>query len=711
MKPIRLLLLALLFPVAAHSQSPALTAWKNDKYSMFIHWGVYSVLGGVWEGKPVTRGYSEQIRAHAAGLYSDTYERVAKTFNPVQWNPDSVALLAKAAGMRSIVLTSKHHDGFCMFKSAYTTFNMVDATPYKRDVVKELSEACQRAGLRFGLYFSLIDWHFPGAYPISSSNSDPIPDSHHEYNKNQVTELLTHYGPISELWFDMGSLTAKQSTELRDLVHRLQPDCMVSGRLGNEAGDFCVMGDNEYPNYKIATPWQTPASIYDETWGYRSWQEHGLASDKAREKLVALLKVVSRGGNYLLNIGPRGDGTVVDFERDVLLRNGEWLRKNGEAVYAASPNPFPEAFEWGEVTTKGNKLYLAVTTLPKTRSVLLPHVTGQVKNIYLLGSPGASASYQRQGNGLKIMLPGEIKSVRDIPVIVVDFQNGYSVPAANLETVYKSQRPKVLDQRNAEPHYSIGGIDYNTYFRGTVSQSWTVQSPAAVNCKPVLVYTEEEKGKSIDFSIDGNTETVVLDGDPSVRLPQNGPIFWGSTYTHPVQYSGIAWPGVTGMIEPSKPWPGTTDPAWRATNWKHADEHELPAEPSQSWFILQEMTADKARQVLVEIRSGDGLAVWLNGEELLVRNSPEKAETNRNVVLLPLKSGRNQLVVKLFNQYHDKVPVLISDDIPQLIYRKELTPVKWAKESGHTIELKLANPPSPHRILGLPNLSVELGTR
>ncbi|WP_449436023.1 alpha-L-fucosidase [Pedobacter steynii] len=237
-----------------------LKEWQDQKYSMFIHYGIYSVLGGVWEGKPVTKGLSEQIQAHA-GIYSDTYAEVAKRFNPQYWNADSIVALAKKAGMRSLVITSKHHDGFCMFKTNTTDFNVVDATPYKKDIVKELSDACKRGGLRFGLYFSLIDWHFPQASPISSSNSDYITPEHVEYNKKQITELLSNYGPVSELWFDMGSQNADESRELRDLVHKLQPNCMIGSRIGNDMGDFNVMGDNQEPDYAIGVPWQSPASF------------------------------------------------------------------------------------------------------------------------------------------------------------------------------------------------------------------------------------------------------------------------------------------------------------------------------------------------------------------------------------------------------------------------------------------------------------------
>jgi alpha-L-fucosidase len=313
--------------------------WLKSRFSMFIHWGLYSQLGGVWEGKPVTRGYSEQIQSFA-GIFSDYYEDLMKEFRAEKWNADSIVVLAKRAGMKSIVFTSKHHDGFCMYNSAQTDFTVMH-TPFGRDPLKELAEACKKEGLRLGVYFSLIDWHFPEAYPISSHNADPVTPEHHKYNMAQVRELLTNYGAVSEFWFDMGSLTTEQSAQLAALVRSLQPKCMISGRLGNGCGDFAVMPDNKIPDYHLAQPWQTAASMFKETWGYRSWQERGSVEEKIQEKLRDLRAVVSQGGNYLLNIGPRGDGSVVEFERDVLLgmgKTGKWLSENPFVLNNPAPS-------------------------------------------------------------------------------------------------------------------------------------------------------------------------------------------------------------------------------------------------------------------------------------------------------------------------------------------------------------------------------------
>lgn len=313
----------------------------KGRFSMFIHWGLYSVYGGVYRGKNVEWGYSEQIQSFA-GIFSDWYARAADKFTAEGWNADSVAVLAKKTGMDAVVFTSKHHDGFCMYNSKETDFTIMN-TPFGRDPLMELREACDRHGLNLGIYYSLIDWHYPPAYPISSHNADPITPEHHEYNKRQVRELLENYGPVSELWFDMGSLTREQSRELYDLVKSIQPGCMVSGRIGNDYGDFAVMPDNVIPDFVPDKPWQTAESVYKETWGYRSWQKHVPLEDKVAEKVGALKRVIGAGGNYLLNIGPTGDGTVTDYERDLLLLIGEWVASSGwldnarDSLYAANP--------------------------------------------------------------------------------------------------------------------------------------------------------------------------------------------------------------------------------------------------------------------------------------------------------------------------------------------------------------------------------------
>lgn len=299
--------------------------WQKLKFGMFIHFGLYSLLGGVWKGKKITRGYSEQILSHGY-LPQGDYERLTEEFSLARFDANSIVALAKEAGMNYLVITAKHHDGFCLYDTATTDYKSTNSA-YKKDIIKGLSDACKRQGLAFGIYYSWIDWHFEEALPISAHNSDAIPEAHQAYNIAQLTELLTDYGPICELWMDMGAPTKEQSEEVYALVQRLQPQCMVNGRIWNDCGDFLTMGDNKLPTVTLDVPWQTPASIYSETWGYRQWQERGDVQEKIEDLSHTARQVVAEGGNYLLNIGLMGDGSVQPFEQKVLEGIGKNLKK------------------------------------------------------------------------------------------------------------------------------------------------------------------------------------------------------------------------------------------------------------------------------------------------------------------------------------------------------------------------------------------------
>lgn len=205
----------------------AIAAWQNRKFGMFIHWGLYSIPAGMWKGEKITSIYSEQIQLRA-GIPTAEYAQLARGFNPTAWNPQQIVELAKAAGMRFIVITAKHHDGFCLFHSRQTSFNAVDGTPYGKDIIHELARVTRAAGLHFGVYFSSIDWHWGCEPQLDNNNS--IPKELEDFNVAQLQELTSNYGPLSEIWFDMGNPTPQQSKRLANTVHAAQPDCMVSGR-------------------------------------------------------------------------------------------------------------------------------------------------------------------------------------------------------------------------------------------------------------------------------------------------------------------------------------------------------------------------------------------------------------------------------------------------------------------------------------------------
>ena len=681
-----ILLLGVQFAFGQQKPNPD---WVNQKFSMFIHWGLYSELGGVWKGEPVRSGYSEQIQSFAR-IPKAEYEAVAKKFDPEKWNADSVVALAKAAGMKSIVFTSKHHDGFCMYHSKYTKYNIVDATPFKRDVMKELSDACQRQGVKFAVYYSLIDWNFPGN-GITPHNADAISKEHHAFSMHQVEEIMTNYGPISEIWFDMGSLSGQQSKELYDLVNRLQPRCMVSGRLGNDRGDFAVMGDNAYPDYKIGVPWQTPASFFDETWSYRSWQERGDLNHKIDEKLHSLIKVVSRGGNFLLNIGPRGNGSVVEFERDALLAMGKWMNRYGEAIYNTTANPFDHAVAWGDITRKGNNLYLFVEQVPENRDVILNGLIGKAKKATLLAD-GKKLDLKQEGQTVSVNIPADVKPERGIVVVKLEFADNFRVvPDQILET-------SVLTADNATPVYAYSSMDYYSSFRSTVGFSWHFNKTAKT-VTPSVVYMAGDRDKEIRLELDGKVENVKLAGGDVQKL-NNDPaaVTWGNVYKYTI--AGERFNGNSV---------GVKNDNWSLQNdLKVGKTVKIPTEEKESVYLLHEIKSSREQDVLVELGVADGIQVTLNGETVLLRTYVGGIPRVNETVKLHLQKGDNQLVVKLHNRYGSDVTYLVNPNVKQEEYKLRLKPMKLYPGQIHDCSLGMAHPANKNGDVGLRDLRVEI---
>ena len=587
-------LLALLLPPVTAGD------WLGDKYSLFIHYGLYSTYGGVYDGVPVQDGYSEQIFSFGVH-YMDIYEASARDFTAERFDADSIAALAVRAGMRSVVLTAKHHEGFCLWETATTDFSSARAPRCGRDLVGEMAEACRRAGLRFGLYFSLIDWHFPGAVPYSSHNADPVTAAHHEFNKRQVQELLTKYGPVDELWFDMGSLTPDQSRELYRLVKRLQPDCMVSGRLGNDCADFAVFPDNETPDYAVDIPWQTAASFFPETWGYRSWQRRGSVEEKVREKISDLLRVVCGGGKYLLNIGPDGEGGVIPYERQVLERIGAWLDVYGEAVYGTEGVPCDHLLMTRRAD--GRAVYLFV---PDDRTLVeLPALTA---------SPLAAVTLDGKA-GVELVSVSGRPAIRCTPLagvpyraICLTFAEPVSLPPHS-ETIFA---------------YSLA--DYYSGLRSVVGYRVVGKGLREIS------FPREYEGREVEM----NGEVVTLLGRRSEAVsPAVQPA--GPLTSRVVGGQLGRMPSDDGVI------------AQAAEGTILGDS--LLGSPDQHRGVLyeQELTCDRSGELRVDLRYSGGFLLYLDGEYIDGGFVREGAETIP--LLLPLTPGRHRLQLKLYNGF------------------------------------------------------------
>ena len=689
---LRLLLLLLVAVQLLPAQQKPAQKWLDQKFSLFIHFGLYSQYGGVYDNKPVTRGYSEQIQSFA-GIFSDWYADAAREFNPVNWNPDSIVALAKKAGMRSIVFTSKHHDGFCMYHSNYTGFNIVDATPYKRDLMKELAEACKRGGIDFAVYFSLIDWHFPQAYPISSHNADPLTPEHYQFNLKQVEEIMTNYGPISEIWFDMGSLTAEQSRGLYELVNRLQPECMISGRLGNNYVDFSVMADNEYPDFKIGVPWQTAASMFDETWGYRSWQERGNPQDKVNEKIASLIKVISRGGNYLLNIGPRGDGSVVEFEKEVLLKMGAWTNANAEAIYATKANPFPHAFSWGDITTRDNSLYLFVRK--NNQTIDLNGFNGKITNVSVLAS-GEKCRYQQnlKSNSVQISLPNNPENI-PMTVLKVSFEDRFTVLPTDIVST------GLLTAENAIPEFGHSSADYYSGYKSLTGYGWHFRK-SGTQQSPTVYFTENEIGKNIRLTLDGKTMETSLNPQDSTVVKTKNAFAWGNQY----QKKGK---GVFGYVEEENRLSVEIDTTWKNIGtMKYGEMQQMELRSRESLLVLQEIHSSAGQDAAIEISSGSAAYILLNGRYITAYFPQPGVEFQKKVLVLPVKKGNNQLIIKFFNRNTEELMYSLKPLNEWVVYRMKLPSFNLNSTATHQLTVKAANPPSKVAPLEMSNIRVKM---
>ena len=676
-------LVMLILPLQAQTAGESsFEKWFSNKYSMFIHFGLYSHLGGVWNGEPVRWGYSEQIQSFA-GIFSDWYARTAYEFTPANFDAEQIATLAKEAGMRSIVFTSKHHDGFCMYDTQTTGYNSMDMLSSGRDFVKELSQACAKEGLNFGLYFSLIDWNYPHAYPISSHNADFVTKEHHEFSKAQVRELLTSYGKISELWFDMGSLEPWQSKELYELVKSLQPDCMVSGRLGNDYYDFAVMADNKLPQTALQAPWQSAASMFNETWSYRSWQERGLVSDKVAEKLRTLIKVVSHGGNYLLNIGPAADGSVVPFEKDVLLSVGKWLENNGNAIYGTTASPFMEEFAWGDITAKENDLYLLLTgTYPENGYIRLP-----VSGLRLRNSEGAKAKVSK---GICQVSVNETMYANPTDVYVVKLS--FDRPVSDLTSAEQISSKETLSWANAASQYSYSCFDYYSNYRSTVGYAWNVAVDAPSDEIEIL-YTADEEGRKIVVKAD-ETEIPVTLGASEKRPATAQVSITESGYTRlrgGVFDGPASWDGVECSTAPdSKPFV------------------EIPVLPFCNHLLVAKVEANKAGSYIFEVTSGNGVEVVVNSSVQAKHLNPYRTLKKTEKLLVDLPQGTSTILIRAYNRFENTLSFGLEKAEAEKIHSMRVKLPTPLKKGAHTLKLRATDRPSGHTDCGLHNLRIKV---
>jgi len=343
------------------AQHDARMKWfREARFGMFIHWGLYAQAAGQWDGKE-TSGAGEWIM-NDMKIPDSQYAKMVPEFNPVKFDARQWVALAKNAGMKYIVITSKHHEGFGMYPSALTDW-CIKSTPFQRDPLKELAEACQDAGIKLCFYHSIMDWHHPDYLPRKPWNdlASPNPDfdRYVAYLKGQLKELLTGYGPIGILWFDgqwEDTWTYDRGVDLYNYVRSLQPNIIFNTRVARDPGPGQPkVGDYGTPEqfipssgYGPGVDWETCMTM-NNTWGYKK-QDQDWKS--AKTLIRNLIDIASKGGNYLLNVGPTAEGLIPDASVERLQAIGNWMKKNSDAIYATTAGPFNRQLPWGRCTRK-----------------------------------------------------------------------------------------------------------------------------------------------------------------------------------------------------------------------------------------------------------------------------------------------------------------------------------------------------------------------
>lgn len=495
---------------------PERTRWfREAKFGMFIHWGPYSVIG------------RHEWARHRFQIPQAEYDRYARRFNPVKFNADAWVDLAKNAGAKYIVITSKHHDGFSIYRSKVSDYDM-EITPYQGDPLKALADAARRKGIRLGFYHSIMDWRHPDYVPKRAWES-PNPKEGGNLDRYirgfmmpQIRELLTEFGDVAMIWFDgewEHTNEEQHADEVYEFIRKLQPNCLINDRLfKRQPGNRADFGTPEQfvPATGLKDPsgkpilWESCVTINTESWGYNKYETEFKTE---RDLVRMLIEVVSKGGNLLLNVGPKPDGTIQDEFVTRLNAIGRWMKVNGDAIYGTTASPFARLPFFGRATAKGNTVYLHVFQWPADRQLRVPGLANKVLSAKLLGDASARLNVRRDGKDVVVTVPegapDEIASVVALTLDGPPSTTPYVIRPDSSGAVLLGAESCEIETRfeqRAKKENFLGHVFLTRWTRADDIPTWTFTVPAAGRYKVEISYGAGRGSEGAEFIVSSGSD-------------------------------------------------------------------------------------------------------------------------------------------------------------------------------------------------------------